>query len=75
MGIAKGENMKYLNYDDYQEKLARHEKYLQLLLYSKKDRKFYLYKPKLKSIYGTIDQKQNYYKALRAKLQINKNNS
>lgn len=66
---------KYQDYYQYKEKLARHEKFLQLLLYSKKDKKFFLYKPKLKSIYGTVDQKKNYYKALRAKLRINKNNS
>lgn len=67
--------MRYLPFDLYQEKLARHEKYLQLLLYSKIDRKAYLYKPKIASIYGTINQKQTYFKKLRQKLNINKTNT
>lgn len=67
--------MRYLPFDLYQEKLARHEKYLQLLLYSKIDRKAYLYKPKIASIYGTLAQKQTYFKKLRQKLNINKTNT
>ena len=67
--------MRYLNYEDYQAKLARHEKYLQLLLYEKTTRKAYLYKPKIASIYGTIAQKQTYFKKLRQKLNINKTNT
>lgn len=67
--------MRYLPFDLYQDKLARHEKYLQLLLYEKATRKAYLYKPKIASIYGTINQKQTYFKKLRQKLNINKTNT
>lgn len=62
--------MRTLNFEDYQEKLATQEKYLQLLLWSKKDNKYFLYKPKMASIYGTQNQKKNYYKKLRQKLII-----
>lgn len=67
--------MRYLTFEKYQEKLARHEKYLQLLLYSKVDRKAYLYKPKIASIYGTLEQKKTYFKKLRNRLNINKTNT
>lgn len=67
--------MRYLSFEDYQAKLARHEKYLQLLLYSKIDRKAYLYKPKIASIYGTLGQKKTYFKKLRNRLNINKTNT
>lgn len=59
-----------LEFEDYQKKLANQEKNLQLLLWSKKENKFFLYKPKTASIYGTTTQKTNYYKKLRQKLRI-----
>lgn len=67
--------MRALTFDEYQRKLSNQEKYFQMLLYSKKEQKFFLYRPKSKSIYGTETQKSNYYKALRGKLKINKTNS
>jgi len=67
--------MRYLNFFDYQDKLANQEKHLQLLLWNKKDGKYYIYKPKSKSIYGTENQKNNYYKQLRAKLKLTEENT
>jgi len=62
--------MRELDFEDYQKKLENQEKHLQLLVWSKKENKTYLYKPKMASIYGTQLQKQTYYKKLRNKLKL-----
>jgi len=67
--------MRHLDFYDYKSKLENQEKHLQLLLWSKKDNKYYLYKPKMKSIYGTPKMKETYYKQLRHKLQLTEDNT
>ena len=55
--------------------MANQEKHLQLLLWSRKENKFFIYKPKSASIYGTLTQKTNYYKKLRQKLRLTPDNT
>lgn len=62
--------MRKLKFEDYQAKLTHQQKFLQLLLYSTSKKKYYLYKPKMASIYGNLEQKTNYFKQLRQKLNI-----
>lgn len=66
--------MRKLTFEDYQAKLAHQQKFLQLLLYSPRKKKYYLYKPKMASIYGDLEQKTNYFKKLRQKLNIRNTN-